>query len=66
MADNVWSTVPEQPEGYPWPVAPEGQIYVCSACGKTARDIYTGGDGWDSSCALHAVLCYEQTPGTDA
>lgn len=57
-----WRSVEEQPTGYPYPVAPEGQIYVCSACGKTAKNIYTGtgGDrGWDASCALHSVLCYE-------
>ena len=42
-------------------VAPEGQVYVCSACGKQSQDQY--GDqaisfGWDESCMLHAVLCY--------
>ena len=49
--------------------APEGQIYVCSACGKTSRsnwgwDPETGkhdniSDGWDSSCMTHAVLVSE-------
>lgn len=45
--------------------APEGQIFVCGACGKTSRCIY--GDkrkdgtytSWDESCMLNAVLCYE-------
>lgn len=43
-------------------VAPEGQIYVCNACGKTSKDLY-GEDsdyGWDESCSMHAVLCYSQ------
>lgn len=40
--------------------APEGYIYVCSACGKTSEDKY--GDkahsyGWDEFCMMHAVLC---------
>lgn len=43
--------------------APEGQVYVCGACGKRSRDRY--GDkridrGWDVSCMMHAVLCYEE------
>jgi hypothetical protein len=40
-------------------IAPEGQIWVCGACGKTSKDRY--GDrnsSWDESCALNAVLCY--------
>jgi hypothetical protein len=44
-------------------VAPEGQVWVCAACGKRSKDRY--GDqaidrGWDVSCALNSVLCYEQ------
>lgn len=43
-------------------IAPQGQVYVCTACGKKSRDLY--GDnplnyGWDASCVLNAVLCYE-------
>jgi hypothetical protein len=43
-------------------IAPKGQIFVCNACGKRSRDRY--GDqaidrGWDESCMIHAVLCYE-------
>ena len=38
--------------------APEGQVWVCAACGKQSRDRY--GYGWDESCMLHAVLCFEQ------
>lgn len=42
-------------------LAEPGQIFVCTACGKTSVDRY--GDlaidpGWDESCMLHAVLCY--------
>lgn len=42
--------------------APEDQIFVCAACGKTSKSIYgeqTGLGGWDESCMLNAVLCYE-------
>lgn len=43
-------------------IAPEGQVWVCGACGKRSRDKY--GDqrinhGWDESCMLNSVLCYE-------
>lgn len=43
------------------PFAPEGKIYVCTACGKTARGLYgTKADyGWDESCMLNAVLANE-------
>lgn len=43
-------------------IAPEGKIWVCGACGKTSRGDYgTGSDyGWDESCMLNAVLCYEE------
>lgn len=42
--------------------APAGAIWVCGACGKTARDRY-GSDNprWDVSCALNAILCDEAT-----
>jgi len=46
------------PPKYPQ-IAPEGQVFVCGACGKTSNDRY--GDpssGWDESCMLNAVLCY--------
>lgn len=41
-------------------IAPDGAIWVCGACGKTSKDRY--GDalsdrGWDTSCAMNAVLC---------
>ena len=48
--------------------APAGQVYVCGACGKRSRT-KAGFDGaaidrgWDSSCFLHAVLCYEEKDG---
>lgn len=43
--------------------APEGQVFVCGACGKRSRDRYGNNPidrGWDESCMLHAVLCYDQ------
>lgn len=43
--------------------APEGQIYVCGACGKTSEDKYGDGKhsyGWDVSCMMHAVLCHAE------
>ena len=43
-------------------VAPPGQVFVCTACGKLSRDLYGQqklSQGWDVSCTLHAVLCYE-------
>ncbi len=44
-------------------VAPEGQVFICAACGKRSKDRY--GDqkidhGWDASCMLNSVLCYEK------
>jgi len=44
-------------------VAPEGQVYVCTACGKRSKDRY--GDqkidqGWDVSCSICALLSYEK------
>lgn len=49
--------------------APEGQVWVCGACGKTSRTRYgfdatnvrVASPGWDESCMLNAVLCYERT-----
>jgi len=47
--------------------APPGQVWVCGACGRRSRD--RGGNdsidhGWDESCYMNAVLCYEK-PGPD-
>ena len=47
--------------------APEGQIWVCPFCGKTAST-RAGVDAegkrtslqmWDESCMVNAVLCYK-------
>jgi hypothetical protein len=41
-------------------IAPEGSVWVCGACGKTAKDRYGGPNDnplWDESCMLNAVLC---------
>ena len=40
--------------------APEGTIWVCVECERATRDLLHGPDGWDESCAVNAVLCYEQ------
>jgi hypothetical protein len=43
--------------------APEGQVYVCGACGRRSRDKYGFKPidaGWDESCAMNAVLCYAE------
>lgn len=48
--------------------APEGTTFVCGACGKRSRTRYGFDDtgarcadaGWDASCMLHAVLCYDR------
>lgn len=43
--------------------SPEGQIFVCGACGKTSRTrmpTRSSAVGWDESCMLNAVLCYSE------
>lgn len=43
-------------------VAPEGQVWVCFACGKRSRDRHGEApldSGWDVSCTINCVLCYE-------
>ena len=42
--------------------AGDGQIYVCAACGRTSKTRYGMGD---SSCVLHAVLCYDNPSNGD-
>lgn len=44
-------------------LAPDGQVYVCAACGKRSKDQYGHRKldrGWDESCMLHSVLCFEK------
>lgn len=56
-------------------LAPEGQIWVCAACGKTSRTKYgflengartdekgqcVSSYGWDESCMMNSVLCFSQ------
>ena len=36
--------------------APEGKIWVCGACGKTAKDPCGDEGGWDESCFLNCYL----------
>ena len=41
--------------------APEGQVFVCLACGKLSQDKYGFEkitQGWDESCMLNSRLCY--------
>ena len=50
-------------------VAPKGQIWVCHACGKTARDKYGPPNAhplWDESCALNCALHPEDMLNYDA
>lgn len=47
-------------------VAPDGQVFVCGACGKRSKDRCGAqkiDPGWDGSCMSHAILCYEQKVG---
>jgi hypothetical protein len=40
-------------------VAPEGFVYVCTACGKRSFDMYGAKPisyGWDVSCSMYATL----------
>jgi len=44
--------------------APQGQIYICGACGKRSRDVYGSNKidrGWDASCMMNSVLVYENS-----
>jgi hypothetical protein len=54
-------TTPDKPLTAAQPrIAPTGAIWVCGACGKTARDRYGDpGTSWDESCMLNAILCDE-------
>jgi hypothetical protein len=50
-------------------IAAKGQVFVCQACGKRSRDRYGEhriSRGWDESCAMHAVLCTEDSVRLDA
>lgn len=45
--------------------APEGTIWLCQNCGRTARDLLgKEGDrdeGWSDDCQKNALLCVEGT-----
>lgn len=58
-----WIAVEPQPY-YTQQQASENTIWVCRACGKTTKDRYNGPRGWDGSCVLNSVLCYDETPST--
>jgi hypothetical protein len=59
-----WVAVEPLPAGLTH-IAPAGTIYVCQMCGKTAKDSYDGPGGWDVSCMLNAVLCYQSASAGD-
>lgn len=43
-------------------IAPKGQVFVCAACGKMSKDQYgykAINTGWDESCMVNSILCYE-------
>jgi hypothetical protein len=40
----------------PDPIAPEGFVWVCGACGKWTKDRYGSERGWDESCMLNSNL----------
>lgn len=51
-------------------IARPGTLWICAACGKKHTDRYgqggRGSYGWDESCMMNAVLCYEERkPGDD-
>lgn len=58
MTEPLWYAVEPQPPGGT-AAAPPGTVWVCAACGKTARDRYNGTGGWDESCFMHSILCHE-------
>ena len=42
--------------------AENGEIWVCGACGKTAKDRYgDGNSSWDESCFMNSILCKESS-----
>jgi len=58
-----WKAVDPQPAAPGNHYATAGQVWVCAACGKTSRDQYGEqriSPGWDESCMMNAVLCYER------
>ncbi|MHC4643919.1 MAG: hypothetical protein ACYTBJ_00355 [Planctomycetota bacterium] len=44
--------------------APDGQIWICTACGRRSKSLLGGehaiDGGWDESCMMHAALVYEE------
>lgn len=45
-------------------LAPEGSVWVCMACGKTATDRYGGPGstrGWDASCVMNSSLAEKES-----
>ena len=44
------------------PVAPEGKIWLCYACGKRTKDRYGEEGGWDEACMLNSGLIDHPSP----
>ncbi len=43
-------------------IAPKGQVWVCTACGKISRDKFGMqriSYGYDESCMINSILCFE-------
>lgn len=45
-------------------IAPAGMVWICGACGKTARGNYGSGGSkwWDESCSMNSLLIEEGLP----
>lgn len=41
--------------------APEGQIWICHACGKKSKNRVNGPGRWDEACFLNSDLYPEDT-----
>jgi hypothetical protein len=42
--------------------APDGQVFVCGACGRLSKSLYGDAQSsWDESCMMNAVLCHESS-----
>jgi len=62
----MYQAVENPPELCGTDICPNGTVWVCAACGKTAKSKY-GFDkddnrtniscGWDESCMMNSVLC---------
>ncbi len=42
------------------PIAPDGWVWQCQACGKRTHNRFGLDGGWDEACMLNAVLIREE------